>query len=262
MSGSPIRRRTVLGTFAAAAVGAPLLVRDLASAAESPSVKAAVLRWSPVPSRDGLNAFEGVEDDRANSHSSATHIYVSGDTYRFNMHTQDRDGSDRQRQEVRGMRAGGSVLNWLNGETWQVTYDMYIPSTLRGTTSFTHIFQLKKPGTGTDPLATIGLRRSGSTEYLTLRPFVSGGEIGRVNLSSVWNSWIQVDMTFRIGNSGSGRLVVKKNGSTLTDASRSGIDLWLSESIRPKWGIYRSLDDSGQLQNTYLQLRNLRGYKR
>jgi hypothetical protein len=248
-------RRTILGTVAATTIGAPFLT-------PGPAQAAPVLRWSPVPSRDGLNAFEGVEDDRANSHPEATHIYVSGDTYRFNMHTRDRDGSDRQRSEVRGMRTtGGSVLSWLSGETWQVTYDMYIPGTLRGTTSFTHIFQLKKPGTGTDPLATIGLRRSGSNEYMTLRPFLSGGEIGRVALSSVWNSWIQIDMTFKIGNSGSGRFVVKKNGSTLTDASRSGIDLWLSESIRPKWGIYRSLDDSAQLRDTYLQLRNLKGYK-
>jgi chitin-binding protein len=248
-------RRAILGTVAATTIGAPFL-------GLSPAQAAPVLRWSPVPSRDGLNAFEGVEDDRANSHPDATHIYVSGDTYRFNMHTRDRDGSDRQRSEVRGIRtSGGSVLNWLSGETWQVTYDMYIPGTLRGTTSFTHIFQLKKPGTGTDPLATVGLRRSGSNEYMTLRPFLSGGEIGRVALSSVWNSWIQIDMTFKIGNSGSGRFVVKKNGSTLTDASRSGIDLWLSESIRPKWGIYRSLDDSAQLKDTYLQLRNLKAYK-
>jgi hypothetical protein len=248
-------RRTILGGVAATAIGAPFAGLTAAEAA-------AVLRWSPVPSRDRLNAFEGVEDDRADSHPAATHIYVSGDTYRFDMHTRDRDGSDRQRQEVRGMRTtSGSVLNWLSGETWQVTYDLYLPSSLRGTTSFTHIFQLKKPGTGTDPVATVGLRRSGSNEYLTLRPFISGGEIGRVPLSAAWNSWIQMDMTFKIGNSGSGRLVVKKNGATLTDANRSNIDLWLSESIRPKWGIYRSLDDSAQLRDTYLQIRNLRAYK-
>ncbi|GAA0798463.1 hypothetical protein [Spirilliplanes yamanashiensis] len=253
-------RRAALGAIAAA-VGAPFLARDLAAAAEAPTTRAAVLRWSPVPGRDGLNAFEGVEDDRAGSHTAATHIYVSGDTYRFTMHTRDRDGGDRQRQEVRGMRANGSVLNWYSGETWQITYDMFIPATLRGTTSFTHIFQLKKPGTGTDPVATIGLRRSGSNEYMTLRPFTSGGEIGRVPLSSVWGSWISVDMTFRIGDNGSGRFRVTKNGAVLTDASRSGIDLWLGESIRPKWGIYRSLSDSAQLRDTYLQLRNLRSYR-
>jgi chitin-binding protein len=95
---------------------------------------------------------------------------------------------------------------------------------------------------------------------MTLRPFISGGEIGRVALSSVWDSWISIDMTFTIGNSGSSRFVVRRNGSTLTDASRSGIDLFLAQSIRPKWGIYRSLADSGQLRNTFLQIRNLRSY--
>lgn len=63
-----------------------------------------------------------------------------------------------------------------------------------------YIFQLKKPGTGTDPVAAVGLRRS-------------------------------------------------------------GIDLWLSESIRPEWGIHRSLDDSGRLKDTYLQIRNLKADK-
>lgn len=38
------------------------------------------LRWSPTPAKDGLIAFEGLE----------------GDHWRFDMHTQDRDGSDRQ----------------------------------------------------------------------------------------------------------------------------------------------------------------------
>ncbi|MGC9668103.1 hypothetical protein ACNTMW_16295 [Planosporangium sp. 12N6] len=254
-------RRAVLGTLAAAAVGGPVLLRGLANAQAADVSAAAALVWSPVPSRDGLNAFEGVEDDRSGSHPGVTHIYPQGDTYRVDMHTRDRDGSDRQRNEVKGMKQNGTVLTWGNGETWRLTYDLFIPDALRGTTSFTHIFQLKRPGNGTGPLATIGLRRNGSAEYLTLRPFVSGGEIGRVPLSAAWNRWISIEMTFLIGDKGTAHFVCTEGGRTLADDSRSGIDLWLGDRIRPKWGIYRSLDDSKQLHDCYLLLRNMRGYR-
>jgi hypothetical protein len=62
-------------------------------------------RWTPEANVDGLAAFEGVEDDRANSHPAGQpHIFVEGNNYRFNMHMVDRDTStDRQRQEVKGM---------------------------------------------------------------------------------------------------------------------------------------------------------------
>ena len=55
------------------------------------------------------------------------------------MHTVDRDTmTDRQRQEVTGLRNGGSYLKWLPGQTWRLTYSMFIPSSLKATTTFTH----------------------------------------------------------------------------------------------------------------------------
>jgi hypothetical protein len=64
------------------------------------------MKWSPDPNSkaEGLGAFEGVEDDRANSHPGVKHIYIEGPNCHFDMHTIYRDGSDRQRNEVKGMR--------------------------------------------------------------------------------------------------------------------------------------------------------------
>jgi chitin-binding protein len=46
------------------------------------------------------------------------------------------------------------------------------------------------------------------------------------------------------------------------DKSRTGVDTFLADRVRPKWGIYRSLGDtSGSLQDTYLLLTDLRGYQ-
>ena len=45
------------------------------------------LVWSPEAEKDGLKAFEGVEDERGHVHN-ATHIKVEGNNYRFDMHPQ------------------------------------------------------------------------------------------------------------------------------------------------------------------------------
>src|SRR5690349_21220374 len=149
-----------------------------------------------------------------------------------------------------------------NGETWRITYELFLASSLRGTSSFTHIFQLKRPGNGTGPLATIGLRRNGSDEYLAWRPWTSGGaELGHVPLTQLWNRWATIDMTFTVGDRSSVHFLCTQGGRTLADASRGNIDLWLGDRLRPKWGIYRSLSDRAQLHDCFLEIRNLRAYQ-
>lgn len=264
-------RRVALGTLAFAAVGAPMMLGHVASAGTStapasavqPEPKAAQLVWSPVPDRDGLGAFEGLEDDRSHSHPGTQHIHVSDGVYRWDMHLRDRDGTDRQRHEVKGMRVDGRNLSMLKGETWRISYDMFIPDTLLGTTTFTHIFQLKQPngapGDG-PPLVTISLQRSQDMEFLALRGVVSGVLVGRTPLAPLRNHWFTVDMTFLVDDNGRARFVVRDGGQTVLDEER-GIDIWASTRIRPKWGIYRSLGDSGQLRDCHLLVRNLKAFR-
>ena len=52
-------------------------------------------------------------------------------------------------------------------------------------------------------------------------------------------------------------------GKTVLDASKTNVDLFLADRVRPKWGIYRSLGDkSGSLRDCFLLLDNMRAYKR
>jgi hypothetical protein len=265
---SRYRRRVVLGTLGLAAVGTPILLTRAAGAGTTRAAaplapRAPKLMWNPSPRVDGLNAFEGVEDDRSHSHPGVKHIFAQGDTFRWEMHVIDRDGSDRQRQEVKGMHAGGQNLSMLSGETWRITYDLFIPDSLKGTTSFTHIFQIKQPngspGAG-PPLATISLQRSGSTEYIAMRGFASGVTIGRTPLAPLKNHWVTVDMTLLIANKGAARFVIRDGGRTVVDAQHDA-DLWASTRARPKWGIYRSLKDRAQLKDCYMLTRNMQAYK-
>ncbi|MGW1913097.1 Tat pathway signal sequence domain protein [Streptomyces sp. NPDC002076] len=255
-------RRAVLG---AALGGAAAAVTGLpATEAHAASWQ---LKWSPSARTDGLGAFETVEDDRAHSHPAGhPHIYATGDNWHFNIHTVDRDTStDRQRQEVTGLRTGADTyLKWTEGQTWRVTYSMYIPSTLKATTTFTHIMQMKQPGTGTSPIVVQSLRRVNGVQTIELRLAIDDILVGRTNLDPLHDTWTDVDFQIKVGNgtAGSVRWILKSGSTTVIDKSTSGVDTFLADRVRPKWGIYRSLGDtSGSLQNTYLLLTNLRGYQ-
>jgi hypothetical protein len=257
---------TMLGAWAAPAVAAPAWAADAQAGTGPGPAPRWRLRWAPQPCRDGLAAFEHVEDDRANSHPEGQpHIVVEDDHYRFTMHTVDRDTStDRQRQEVRGMLASGRTLSLLQGETWRFTYSMFIPDTLKSTTTFTHIMQMKAPGTGTGPIVVQSLRRYGAVQKIELKIPDSNTLVGAVDLEPLQNHWIDVEFEIGIGEAPDGwvRWVIRDGAATVIDTTTTGVDTWLVDRVRPKWGIYRSLGDtSGSLQDTYMLIRDPRAYQ-
>jgi hypothetical protein len=98
-------------------------------------------------------------------------------------------------------------------------------------------------------------------EYKIVEPDIL---VGRTSLDPLHDSWVDVDIQLKIGDgtSGSVRWILRKGGTTLIDASKSGVDTFLSDRVRPKWGIYRSLGDtSGSLQDCHMLLSNMRGYQ-
>lgn len=269
-----VPRRRAIATLggtalaAGAALVAPSPARAWAGASTAGSSAAATwkLRWSPEANVDGLSAFEGVEDDRADSHPAGQpHIFVTGNNFRFNMHTVDRDSStDRQRQEVKGMHAGGADLVMDKGETWRFTQSMYIPGSLKATTTFTHIMQMKMPGSGSSPILVQSLRRRGSTPTIELVVTAGNVRVGSTGLAPLQDKWIDVELELTIGDSGTGKVrwALHDGGTTVIDVNRSNVDTWLDDRVRPKWGIYRSLGDtSGSLQNCYLLLTKMRAYQ-
>jgi hypothetical protein len=255
----PVNRRRAVVLGSALAIGGLAIARPAAAATWQ-------LRWSPEAGTDGLGAFEGVEDDRANSHPAGhPHIFVEGNNFRWNMHTVDRDTStDRQRQEVKGMRAGGKQLNLLVGETWRLTHQLFIPTSLKATTTFSHIMQLKMPGDGSSPIVVMSLRRNGGTPTIEVKVFGSNTLVGRVNLTPLQNKWIDTLLEFKIadGTGGYVRWAVHDGATTVIDTKKSGVDTFLGDRVRPKWGIYRSLGDtSGSLQDCFLLTRAMRGFQ-
>ena len=226
------------------------------------------LRWQGNAS-SGLGVFEGLEDDRASSHTSfGAHIRAeSAGYFQWYMHMVDRDGSDRQRHEVKGIKTGSTEHHQLQGSTWLFTYEMYIPSSMTGGDRFTHIYQQKMvtdAGSSGGPLIT--LSPAGGN---TILPRVISG-FSSLPLSSYWNKWVYIEFEHKFdfaSNGGYARYLARdiSTGQTLTNQTRTG-NMFANEGtccrrVRAKWGIYRSLESSG-LQDTYLRIRNMRAYQR
>jgi hypothetical protein len=122
--------------------------------------------------------------------------------------------------------------------------------------------QTKAPGTDTLPMITMSLRRTGGVQKVEL--VVSGTNVGSADLVPLQNTWIDVELEMAIGDAATGRVrwVLRNGATTVLDITRSGVDTWLTDRVRPKWGIYRSLGDtSGSLQDCYLLTTNHRAYK-
>jgi hypothetical protein len=223
-------------------------------------------RWSPTAVVDGMQAWGYVTNGAPTSHPEGQpHIYTEDDNWRFNMHTVDRDDlPDRQRQEVAGCRKGDETLQWRPGETWRITYSMYLPSSLMATTSWTHIMQIKQPSPG-PPIAAQTLRRVDGEQRISLHSYSADATIGSTALEPLHDQWTDVGFEIKIGNgqSGSIRWQLQSNGATAIDVEHSGIDtLFRREPIFPKWGIYRELDDtSDSLVDCYMLLTNPRAYQ-
>jgi hypothetical protein len=269
-------RRAVLGSLAVAAVGAPIAFTHWASGSPAAALAAAAaapqLLWSPNPATDGLDAFEGIEVDRAHLHPGRKYIYVEDDHYRFDIYKDDRDstgGGDRQRTESKGMVDDGSVLKMHDNETWTISYEMFMPTTLHGTSKFSHIFQLKTPATNGGPWVTLDLGRNGSTERLRARAYSTSGapDIAATDLAPLRNKWITVEWTFKIGSKGTARFVARNGtGSSapvVVDHSLSNVNIPAQgDYVRPKWGIYRSVESaSSDIIDTHLLIRSYRGYR-
>ena len=236
-------------------------------AASHPSLHQAapVLRWTADPVKEGLNAFEGVEDDPSHSEPGVTHISVVGNTYRINMDTRQRETpGDRQRNEVKGMRTPqGQIITIGLGETWRFAYSMFIPSTLKGTNGFTIIFQIKRPGTGSIPLVSMNLRRVGTQELIALQTDISGGDVASTDLAPLKNHWISTVIDVTAGPAGKGTVhwTLTNGGKTVVNAGRTRVDTWLGDRLRPKWGIYRKVADKADVLDTYLLISNIQAYQ-
>jgi hypothetical protein len=250
---------------------------------EGPDLPGCKLVWSPSAMRDGEKAFELAEmPDRmqpggsAPTHPNAMHISAvpEHDAYRIDSHysppgAADYDRvtqtgptrTDRLRCETRGMVGPAGQVDLLNNQTWRLTWSFYLPSSLKGTSRFTHIMQMKYVdkggGASGSPIITLTLRPNDRIELLL---WLGGGSVSIIDASALHDKWLSADLTIKIAPQGSVHWTLKDGDKVLVDKQQAGT-IWPGDAarLRPKWGIYRGITTG--VQTTYMLLSDLKAYQ-
>ena len=187
--------------------------------------------------------------------------------FRFLIHvTPDNDRCqyfDRQRNEIKTYESSPDNLKGVSGETVVYKWKFKLPVGFQSTSSFTHIHQLKSVGGSLEsmPMYTLTTRK-GSPDKLELRYAVTDSQITltQIDLTPLKGNWVDVTETITYGTSGSYSIVIKKvsDGSTLMNYTNNSIINWRAGAsfVRPKWGIYRSLNSAADLRDEEVRFAN------
>jgi hypothetical protein len=157
---------------------------------------------------------------------------------------------DRQRNEIKTYGPSPAYLKGFLGETVSFQWAFKLDDGFQPSPSFTHIHQIKAgDGPNADaPIITI-TPRSGNPDFLQIIHTDSVGlstTIARTDLESFKGAWVlaQEQITYATNGGYALTLTSLATGAELLSVSNGTIDMWRDGStfVRPKWGIYRSLN--------------------
>lgn len=182
--------------------------------------------------------------------------------FEFNMHvTPDNDrciNFDRQRLEIKTYEPSPASLKGNIGETIEYKWKFRVPVGFQPSSSFSHLHQIKAVGgDDADPIFTLTARK-GSPNKMELNYYVSSvlssEKLTSVNLSLFEGTWVQVTERIKVDTSNGTYSIVIKNiatGATILSYSNPSILTYRPDNsfIRPKWGIYRSLNSPADLRD-------------
>jgi hypothetical protein len=179
------------------------------------------------------------------------HLHVSPDNDRC------KDGvNDRQRNEIKTY--GGSPENLIarNGETVQYKWKFRLSNDFKPSASFTHIHQIKSVGGpyASIPMISLTLRKN-NPDRLELRYTATTDQttLKTANLDLFRGKWVSVTETIKFSNTGSYVIEIKNiaTNQTILSYTNSNKDMWQdgADFSRPKWGIYRSLNNQQDLKD-------------
>ncbi|CAH8293208.1 putative secreted protein (Por secretion system target) [Mariniflexile fucanivorans] len=201
---------------------------------------------------------------------------LNTNVFRFHIHvTPDNDRciattTDRQRNEIKVYDKSPENLKAVEGETFVYKWKFKLPLGFQPTTKFTHIHQLKSVNDEFDsmPMYTFTLySSSGGVFVVRYAESSSQTTVKSVPLSNFLGNWVEVTETITYSNPGTYSVVINKvsDGTNLLTYSNTNNN-WRNVVpsggsiddiyIRPKWGIYRSLDFSDDLRDEQVLFAN------
>jgi hypothetical protein len=187
-----------------------------------------------------------VWDSELNQYVFEFYIHVTPDNDRCIMF-------DRQRMEIKTYAASPENLMGVTGETVVYKWKFRLPVGFQPSSSFTHIHQIKAVGGNDgDPIFTLTPRK-GSTNKMELI-HNNTTKVAIVNLSLFEGIWVEAVERIKIDSlNGTYSIIIKRvsNGTTLLSYTNNKLMTIRSDNtfIRPKWGIYRSLNTPSDLRD-------------
>lgn len=164
---------------------------------------------------------------------------------------------DRQRNEIKSYDPSPDYLKAIQREI--VTYEWLfkIDEAFQPSANFTHLFQLKSVG-GNDsanPVLTITPRKGDPNQLQLIHGRGNNAytTVAQIDLSLIQGKWVRASCEAHYADL-DGKLYVNLSlldGTEVLAYSNEAIDLWRSGAsfVRPKWGIYRSLNDLTSLRD-------------
>jgi len=165
---------------------------------------------------------------------------------------------DRQRNEIKTYGPSPDSLKGFLNDTVTHMWKFKLDSGFQPSPSFCHIHQIKA-GDGDDgaPLITL-TPRFGNPDKMQIIHTGSGsstslGTVLQVALAPFKGTWVKVEehIIYRTAGSYSIKISRLRDDSVLLSYSNTNIDMWRNGTtfIRPKWGIYRSLNNTSYLRD-------------
>jgi len=190
-------------------------------------------------------------------------VDLDKNVFKFTMHVNDDNDRcknfDRQRNEIKTFASSPDNLLGVSGETVLYQWKFKLDANFQASSSFTHLHQLKAVGGPEDKMPTITFTaRKSSPDRLEVRyaQNLTQTTIKTADLSLFKGKWIEVIEIVEYGESGSYDLVMKDvaTGNEVLTYSNNSIRMWKTDAnfLRPKWGIYRSLNNSADLRDEEL----------
>lgn len=210
--------------------------------------------------------YNPIEVPDCNHTSFGEHIDEVFDTdlntnvFRFHMHvTPDDDrciNFDRQRNEIKSYNQSPDNLLGVVGEKVIYKWKFKLPSGFQTSSSFTHLHQLKSVGGSLEsmPMYTLTARKA-NPDRLELRYAETNSQItlAQTDLLPLIDTWLEVTETIEYGTSGTYDIEIKRvsDNAILFTYSDNNIINWRQDAdfVRPKWGIYRSLNNAQDLRD-------------
>ena len=218
---------------------------------------------------NGTGAVEAPDETPDGSHQDfGRHIAEVFDTdlnkYVFEFYSHyalDNDvatlSTDRQRIEIKTYAASPDNYKGTLGENIIYKWMFKIPIGFLPSTNFTHLHQIKAvDGDDSSPIFTLTPRLGtpNKLELIYVANSTSGTDkLNIVDLLPFEGNWIEAEEIIHVGSTGSYSITLKKHsdGTILLSYSNATMATIRPDNsfIRPKWGIYRSLNDVVNLRD-------------